>query len=161
MNANLDQIISCLRIIAEHLVNGLILSSAIFVGSVVAFRWLFRAQRWSASTLYQASLIVFLVLAVTPVATLLRSTPPQNGPRTEAALASDPGFEELPGSGGVINPTNDKGRSTTYRSQNFGFAGSTGPSLLRSPGPSSLRLACSDWPWRSIGFLFFSIARYH
>jgi hypothetical protein len=55
---NLDQIILSLRFIAEHLANGLILSSAIFVGSVVAFRWFFRAQRWSASTRYQTSLIL-------------------------------------------------------------------------------------------------------
>ena len=53
---NLDQTISCLRFIAEHLANGLILSSAIFVGSAIAFRWLFRSHRWSASTRYQTSL---------------------------------------------------------------------------------------------------------
>jgi beta-lactamase regulating signal transducer with metallopeptidase domain len=105
---NLDQIISCLRFIAEHLVNGLILSSAIFVGSVVAFRWLFRAQRWSASTRYQTSLILFLVLAATPIVTLLKTAPPLSNVSTKPVLVSDPGFEELPASTGVFTPTIDK-----------------------------------------------------
>ncbi len=50
MSANLDAIASYLRPVAEHLVNGLILSAVIFLGSLLAFRLLFREQRWSAST---------------------------------------------------------------------------------------------------------------
>jgi beta-lactamase regulating signal transducer with metallopeptidase domain len=108
MNANPDQIISCLRIIGEHLLNGLILSGAIYAGSVIAFRWLFRAQRWSASTRYQVSLVLFLVLAVTPVATLFKPAAPQSNARPEQVLTSDPASEELPSSSGLINTTPDK-----------------------------------------------------
>jgi beta-lactamase regulating signal transducer with metallopeptidase domain len=111
---NLDQLISCLRFVAEHLVNGLILSSAIFVGSVVAFRWLFRVQRWSASTRYQTSLILFLVLAATPIVTLLKPAPPQRHVSTEHVLISNPGLEELPTSTEVFNPTTDQGAESKH-----------------------------------------------
>jgi hypothetical protein len=60
MSANLDAIVWYLRPIAEHLVNGLILSAVIFPGSLLAFRLLFREQRWSASTRHRASLFLFL-----------------------------------------------------------------------------------------------------
>ena len=114
MNANPDQIISCLRIIAEHLLNGLILSAAIFAGSAITFRWFFRAQRWSASTRYQASLILFLVLAVTPVATLFKPTPLQSSAGTEQLLTSDPAFDELPASSGLIKTTSDKAAESKH-----------------------------------------------
>ncbi len=42
---NLDAIASYLRPVAEHLVNGLILSAVIFLGSLLAFRLLFRGER--------------------------------------------------------------------------------------------------------------------
>jgi hypothetical protein len=93
MNANPDQIISFLRIIAEHLLNNLILSAAIFIGSAIALQWLFRAQRWSASTRYQASLILFLVLASTPIVTLFKPAPPRNSVSTEQVMAPDSEFE--------------------------------------------------------------------
>jgi len=41
---------------------GLILSAVIFLGSLLAFRLLFREQRWSASTRHRATLLLFLVL---------------------------------------------------------------------------------------------------
>jgi beta-lactamase regulating signal transducer with metallopeptidase domain len=107
MNANLDQIISCLRFIAEHLVNGLMLSGVIFAGSAVTFQWLFRAQRWSASTRYQASLILFLVLAATPIVTLLKPAPPQSRLSAEPVLISDPGISPAPAGG--IDQADQKG----------------------------------------------------
>jgi Antirepressor regulating drug resistance, predicted signal transduction N-terminal membrane component len=104
---NLDPIISSLRFVSELLVNGLILSSAIFVGSVVAFRWFFRAQRWSASTRYQTSLILFLALAATPIVSLLKPVQPPRNAGTELVLISDPVVEGLPTE--AINPTIDQG----------------------------------------------------
>jgi beta-lactamase regulating signal transducer with metallopeptidase domain len=106
---NLDPIISNLRFIAELLMNGLILSSAIFVGSVVVFRWLFRVQRWSASTRYQASLILFLVLAVTPIVTLLKPAQLPRNAGTELVLIPDPAVEGLPSSTEAINPAINQG----------------------------------------------------
>jgi len=83
MSANLDAIVWYLRPIAEHLVNGLILSAVIFLGSLLAFRLLFREQRWSASTRHRASLLLFLVLAGTPILTAFRPTPTSDVPRIE------------------------------------------------------------------------------
>ena len=83
MSANLDAIVWYLRPIAEHLVNGLILSGVIFLGSLLAFRLLFREQRWSASTRHRASLLLFLVLAGTPILTAFRPTPTSDVPRIE------------------------------------------------------------------------------
>ena len=83
MSANLDATVWYLRPIAEHLVNGLILSGVIFLGSLLAFRLLFREQRWSASTRHRASLLLFLVLAGTPILTAFRPTPTSDVPRIE------------------------------------------------------------------------------
>ena len=80
MSTGLDQIIPYLRIIGEHLLNGLILSAAIFLGSLFAFRLLFREQRWSASTRYQASLFLFLILAASPVLTVFKPVPAHDAP---------------------------------------------------------------------------------
>jgi hypothetical protein len=125
---NLDQTISCLRFIAEHLANGLILSSAIFVGSAIAFRWLFRSHRWSASTRYQTSLILFLVLAMRPIVTLLKPVPPQSNLTADPVLKSDPGFEEFSASTRVFSPTIDKGVESKHHlpPPKFGFIRSTG-----------------------------------
>lgn len=108
MNANLDQMISCLRIIAEHLLNGLILSAAIFVGSILASRWLFHEQRWSPVTRYQASLFLFLVLASTPILTVFKPVSSPDVPRAEEFVRPVPSLERIPPSSGVTLATDDK-----------------------------------------------------
>jgi hypothetical protein len=75
MSGFLDWIMFILRFGADHLLSGLILSAAVFVGLVVVFLVLFREQRWSASNRYQASLFIFLALAATPFLTGLRMAP--------------------------------------------------------------------------------------
>jgi beta-lactamase regulating signal transducer with metallopeptidase domain len=97
MTANLDQIISWLRVIAEHLLNGLILSAAIFVAAVLAFRWLFHEQRWSPATRYQVSLFLFLALASTPILMIFKPIPSHDVPRAGvSALALAKPGELLP-----------------------------------------------------------------
>jgi beta-lactamase regulating signal transducer with metallopeptidase domain len=107
MSTGLDQIIPYLRIIGEHLLNGLILSAAIFLGSLFAFRLLFREQRWSASTRYQASLFLFLVLAASPVLTVFKPVPVHDAPAAEQLFPSNPQIEEFPASSGVGVIAND------------------------------------------------------
>jgi beta-lactamase regulating signal transducer with metallopeptidase domain len=117
MTANLDQIISCLRIIAEHLLNGLILSAAIFVGAVLASHWLFREQRWSPATRYQVSLLLFLALASTPILMIFKPVASHDVPRADVSavglakaeedLPPAPSLEATPSPSGVIIPTND------------------------------------------------------
>jgi len=45
MSTNLNAIDSWVQPITEHLINGLILSAIIFLGSLLVFRYLFREQR--------------------------------------------------------------------------------------------------------------------
>ena len=87
MNGFLDWTTFCLRFGADHLLSGLILSAAVFLGSVLVFLLLFREQRWSASTRYQASLLIFLALTATPFLTVLRLAPPADVPRPVAHFA--------------------------------------------------------------------------
>ena len=82
MTMSLSAIDSWVRPIAEHLLNGLILSAAIFLGSLLVFRLLFREQRWSASTRHRASLLLFFVIAGTPILTALK---PGGTPRCAAS----------------------------------------------------------------------------
>ncbi|HZC35962.1 MAG TPA: M56 family metallopeptidase [Chthoniobacterales bacterium] len=117
MTASLDQIISCLRFIAEHLLNGLILSAAIFVGAVLASRWFFREQHWNPVTRYQVSLFLFLALASTPILTIFKPISSRDGPRAEVSVLALAATEELvpparppedvSPSSRVITPTND------------------------------------------------------
>jgi hypothetical protein len=83
MSGFLDWTMFLFKFSADHLLSGLVLSAALFLGSAVVFLVLFREQRWSASTRYQASLLIFLVLAATPFLTGLRMAPPAEASRPE------------------------------------------------------------------------------
>jgi beta-lactamase regulating signal transducer with metallopeptidase domain len=124
MTANLDQIISWVRVIAEHLLNGLILSAAIFVAAVLAFRWLFHEQRWSPATRYQVSLFLFLALASTPILMIFKPIPSHDVPRAgvsalalakpEELLPPVPSLRDTPRSSGVIISAKDNPPESKY-----------------------------------------------
>ncbi len=98
--------------IAEHLVNGLILSAAIFLGSILLFRFLLREQRWSAATRHRVLLLTFFVLASTPILTALKPTRPSDSlPRTGQLLAEQPWPTEIQMFSGVAVPS-EANRST-------------------------------------------------
>jgi beta-lactamase regulating signal transducer with metallopeptidase domain len=59
-------------LVAEHLFNGLILSSGIFVGTVVLLPLIFRSDSWSAATRHRAWLLTFVCLASTPLLVVLK-----------------------------------------------------------------------------------------
>jgi beta-lactamase regulating signal transducer with metallopeptidase domain len=65
-------------LVAVHLFNGLILSAGIFVGAVVLLPLCFRADRWSAATRHQVSVLTFVLLASTPLLVVLKPAPPSN-----------------------------------------------------------------------------------
>lgn len=71
-------------LLAEHLLNGLILSAGIFVGAVILLPLCFRADRWSAATRHWVSLLTFVLLASTPLLVALKPT--QSGPVARNAL---------------------------------------------------------------------------
>src|SRR3981081_978112 len=83
MSTNLNAIDSWVRSIVEHLINGLILSAVIFLGSLLGFRFLFHEQRWSSSTRHLPSLLLFFVLAGTPILTAFKPAAPRDVPRAE------------------------------------------------------------------------------
>jgi len=63
-------------LLAEHLLNGLILSAGIFVGAVILLPLCFRADRWSAATRHWVSLLTFVLLASTPLLVALKPAQP-------------------------------------------------------------------------------------
>ena len=69
---------------AVHLFNGLILSAGIFVGAVVLLPLCFRADRWSAATRHQVSLLTFVLLASTPLLVLLKPALPSTAVNPQA-----------------------------------------------------------------------------
>jgi beta-lactamase regulating signal transducer with metallopeptidase domain len=62
--------------LAEHLLNGLVLSAGIFVGAVILLPLCFRADRWSAATRHWVSLFTFVLLASTPLLVALKPVQP-------------------------------------------------------------------------------------
>jgi beta-lactamase regulating signal transducer with metallopeptidase domain len=99
------------RPVGEHLLNGLILSTAIFLGSLLVFRLLFREQRWSASTRHRASLLLFFVIAGTPILTALKPAAHRDLPRAEQFLPEESWIETIPVLSNVDVPM-DKSHST-------------------------------------------------
>jgi beta-lactamase regulating signal transducer with metallopeptidase domain len=83
-------------LLAEHLLNGLILSAGIFVGAVILLPLCFRADRWSAATRHWVSLLTFVLLASTPLLVALKPTQPgavaHNAPvaKNDAAVTKTP-----------------------------------------------------------------------
>jgi beta-lactamase regulating signal transducer with metallopeptidase domain len=111
MSMDLNAIDSWVRPIAEHLLNGLVVSAAIFLGSLLVFRLLFREQRWSASTRHRASLLLFFVIAGTPILTAFRPAAHRDVPRAEQFLPEESWIETIP----VVSNANipmDNSRST-------------------------------------------------
>ena len=107
MNPNLGSIAPYLRTIGEHLVNGLTLSAAIFLGSMLLLRLLFCEQRWSASTRHRVSLLTFFVLASTPILTALKPVQPRGAlSRAEQSLPVQAWSQEIPVvSGATVSAT--------------------------------------------------------
>ncbi len=117
MSTNLNSIDSWVRPIAEHLINGLILSAVIFLGSLLVFRLLFREQRWSASTRHRASLLLFFVLTGTPILTALKPAAPRDVPRAEQFSPEESWVEGISSN---LNIPTDNSRST-HRWREPGF----------------------------------------
>src|SRR6267378_5138722 len=109
MSTNLNAIDSWVRPIAEHLINGLILSAIIFLGSLLVFRFLFREQRWSAATRHRASLLLFFVLAGTPILTAFKPAAPRDVPRAEQFSPRESWIEGISSN---LNIPTDNSRST-------------------------------------------------
>src|SRR6202043_3097132 len=82
--------------LAEHLLNGLILSAGIFLGAVILLPLCFRADRWSAATRYQVSLITFVLLASTPFLVVLKPALPTNSAGTPKAVTNYTGVRNVP-----------------------------------------------------------------
>jgi len=83
-------------LLAEHLLNGLILSAGIFLGAVILLPLCFRADRWSAATRYQVSLITFVLLASTPLLVVLKPVLPINPSASPQAVTNYAGVKNVP-----------------------------------------------------------------
>jgi beta-lactamase regulating signal transducer with metallopeptidase domain len=119
MSLDLSAIDSWVRPIAEHLLNGLILSTAIFLGSLLVFRLLFREQRWSASTRHRASLLLFFVIAGTPILTALKPAAPRDVPRAEQFWPEESGIERIPPFSNANIPTDNSRSTHRWREPSF------------------------------------------
>src|SRR3984893_10065095 len=119
MTMSLSAIDSWVRPIAEHLLNGLILSAAIFLGSLLVFRLLFREQRWSATTRHRASLLLFFVIAGTPILTALKPAAPRDVPRAEQFLPEESWIERIPPFSNANIPTDNSRSSHRLREPSF------------------------------------------
>jgi beta-lactamase regulating signal transducer with metallopeptidase domain len=83
-------------LVAEQLLNGLILSVAIFVGAVVLLPLCFRADRWSAATRHWVSLLTFMFLATTPLLVLLKPVPPSRVAQSGQTSKNEPAVNTVP-----------------------------------------------------------------
>jgi beta-lactamase regulating signal transducer with metallopeptidase domain len=100
--------------LAEHLLNGLILSAGIFLGAVILLPLCFRADRWSAATRYQVSLITFMLLASTPLLVVLKPVLPTKPSASLQAVTNYTGVKNVPESpliGRLIHEPTDVERS--------------------------------------------------
>ena len=101
-------------LLAEHLLNGLILSAGIFLGAVILLPLCFRADRWSAATRYQVSLITFILLASTPLLVVLKPVLPTKPSASPQAVTNYTGVKNVPESpliGRLIHEPTDVERS--------------------------------------------------
>jgi beta-lactamase regulating signal transducer with metallopeptidase domain len=85
-------------LLATHLFNGLILSAAIFVGAVVLLPSCFRADRWSAATRHQVSLLTFVLLASTPLLVVLKPVLPGGPAVSQQAVTNYAAVNNVPSS---------------------------------------------------------------
>jgi beta-lactamase regulating signal transducer with metallopeptidase domain/HEAT repeat protein len=80
------------QIIAQHLVNGLILSAGVFLSAVVFF---LTRNRWSASTRHQILFLLLVVLAFTPVLAIWKPYH-QPAPQSEITLGLGAAVGDVP-----------------------------------------------------------------
>jgi beta-lactamase regulating signal transducer with metallopeptidase domain len=85
-------------LVAEHLLNGLILSAGIFVGAVLLLPLCFRADRWSAATRHWVSLLTFVLLASTPLLVVLKPVQPSRAAQSGQAAKNDAAVNNIPSS---------------------------------------------------------------
>jgi beta-lactamase regulating signal transducer with metallopeptidase domain len=85
-------------VLAEHLLNGLILSAGIFVGAVILLPLCFRADRWSAATRHWVSLLTFVLLAITPLLVSLRPARPASVVHNASVVKNDVAVAKTPSS---------------------------------------------------------------
>jgi beta-lactamase regulating signal transducer with metallopeptidase domain len=85
-------------LVAEHLLNGLILSAGIFVGAVILIPLCFRADRWSAATRYWVSLLTFVLLASTPLLVGLKPAQPSRVVQSAPAAKNGSAVNNIPSS---------------------------------------------------------------
>jgi beta-lactamase regulating signal transducer with metallopeptidase domain len=85
-------------LVAEHLLNGLILSAGIFVGAVLLLPLCFRADRWSAATRHWVSLLTFVLLASTPLLVALKPVQPSRGVQSAQTAKNDAAVNNIPSS---------------------------------------------------------------
>ena len=85
-------------LLAEHLLNGLILSAGIFVGAVILLPLCFRADRWSAATRHWVSLLTFVLLASTPLLVALKPAQPSPVVHNAPAVKNDAAVTKAPSS---------------------------------------------------------------
>ena len=85
-------------LLAEHLLNGLILSAGIFVGAVILLPLCFRADRWSAATRHWVSLLTFVLLASTPLLVALKPLQPSPVVHGAPAAKNDAAVNNVPSS---------------------------------------------------------------
>src|SRR5260370_17336761 len=83
-------------LVETHLFNGLIRSAAIFVGAVVLLLSFFRADRWSAATRHQVSLLAFVLLASTPLLVVLKPGLLGNTAVGPQAVTNHPAVNNVP-----------------------------------------------------------------
>ncbi|MBV9875763.1 MAG: hypothetical protein JO025_13610 [Verrucomicrobia bacterium] len=76
-------------LLAEQLLNGLVLSAGIFVGAVILLPLCFRADRWSAATRHWVSLLTFVLLASTPLLVALKPAQPSPVVHNASVVKSD------------------------------------------------------------------------
>ncbi|MBV8212282.1 MAG: HEAT repeat domain-containing protein [Verrucomicrobia bacterium] len=85
-------------LVAEHLLNGLILSGGIFVGADILLPVCFRADRWSAATRHWVSLLTFVLVASTPLLVALRPAQPSRVVHSAQAAKNDVTVNNVPSS---------------------------------------------------------------
>src|SRR5215469_17661794 len=83
-------------LLAEHLLNGLVLSAGIFVGAVILLPLCFRADRWSAATRHWVSLLTFVLLASTPLLVVLKPVQPSPVVHSAQAAKNEPAVNNVP-----------------------------------------------------------------
>jgi beta-lactamase regulating signal transducer with metallopeptidase domain len=131
-------------LMAEHLLNGLILSAGIFLGAAILLPLCFRADRWSAATRYQVSLLTFVLLASTPLLVVLKPALPTNATVSAQAVTNHPVVNNVPATpliGRLIHEPTEVERSAQPITPRDWLAKVEWPFLL-VVGWATLSLAC-------------------